>query len=152
MSHPTVVSTPTRTDGNSWFTSLVTYFWSLIVSYSDDPRYYSAARAQNDGATSAAWRTTLNDDDEELALLPPTTHGWSFVAKKWGEILVEDLSPVPFQPHIFNHLVLREDYKSLIRSLVDAHAGRGNAALLTDVVTGKGGGLVIVLHGKPGKL
>ncbi|KAG9118312.1 hypothetical protein FRC07_007236 [Ceratobasidium sp. 392] len=116
----------------------------------DDPRYYSAARAQNDGATSATWRTTLEDDCEDLALLPPTTHGWSFVAKKWGEILVEDLSPVPFQPHIFNHLVLRDDYKNLIRSLVDAHAGNGDAALLTDVVTGKGGGLVIVLHGKPG--
>ncbi|KAF8604161.1 P-loop containing nucleoside triphosphate hydrolase protein [Ceratobasidium sp. AG-I] len=116
----------------------------------DDPRYYSAARAQNDGATSATWRTNLEDDCEDLALLPPTTHGWSFVAKKWGEILVEDLSPVPFQPHIFNHLVLRDDYKNLIRSLVDAHAGKGEAALLTDVVTGKGGGLVIVLHGKPG--
>ncbi|KAG8740886.1 hypothetical protein FRC10_003801 [Ceratobasidium sp. 414] len=116
----------------------------------DDPRYYSAARAQNDGASSATWRTELEDDCEDLALLPPTTHGWSFVAKKWGEILVEDLSPVPFQPHIFNHLVLRDDYKNLIRSLVDAHAGRGDAALLTDVVTGKGGGLVIVLHGKPG--
>ncbi|CAE6409337.1 unnamed protein product [Rhizoctonia solani] len=116
----------------------------------DDPRYFSAEKAQNDGAASASWRTTLDDDDEDIALLPPTLHGWSFVAKKWGEILVEHLSPVPFQPHIFNHLVLRDDYKDLIRSLVDAHAGRGDAALLTDVVTGKGGGLVIVLHGKPG--
>ncbi|CAE6373442.1 unnamed protein product, partial [Rhizoctonia solani] len=52
--------------------------------------------------------------------------------------------------HIFDHLVLRNDYKDLIRSLVDAHSGKGDAALLTDVVTGKGGGLVIVLHGKPG--
>ncbi|KAJ1307821.1 hypothetical protein OPQ81_001902 [Rhizoctonia solani] len=100
----------------------------------DDPRYFSAERAQNDGASSASWRTTLDDDDEDIALLPPTLHG----------------CPVPFQPHIFNHLVLRDDYKSLIRSLVDAHAGKGDAALLTDVVTGKGGGLVIVLHGKPG--
>ncbi|CUA68531.1 ATP-dependent zinc metalloprotease FtsH homolog (chloroplast) [Chlorella vulgaris] [Rhizoctonia solani] len=116
----------------------------------DDPRYFSAEKAQNDGASSASWRTTLDDDDEDIALLPPTLHGWSFIAKKWGEILVEHLSPVPFQPHIFNHLVLRDDYKSLIRSLVDAHAGKGEAALLTDVVTGKGGGLVIVLHGKPG--
>ncbi|CAE6420488.1 unnamed protein product [Rhizoctonia solani] len=116
----------------------------------DDPRYFSAEKAQNDGASQASWRTTLDEDDDDIALLPPTLHGWSFVAKKWGEILVEHLSPVPFQPHIFNHLVLREDYKSLIRSLVDAHAGRGDAALLTDVVTGKGGGLVIVLHGKPG--
>ncbi|KAH7341493.1 hypothetical protein B0J17DRAFT_646777 [Rhizoctonia solani] len=116
----------------------------------DDPRYFSAEKAQNDGASQASWRTTLDEDDEDIALLPPTLHGWSFVAKKWGEILVEHLSPVPFQPHIFNHLVLREDYKNLIRSLVDAHAGKGDAALLTDVVTGKGGGLVIVLHGKPG--
>ncbi|EUC57050.1 AAA family ATPase [Rhizoctonia solani AG-3 Rhs1AP] len=116
----------------------------------DDPRYFSAEKALNDGASPASWRTSLDDDDEDIALLPPTLYGWSFIAKKWGEILVEHLSPVPFQPHIFDHLVLRDDYKSLIRSLVDAHAGRGDAALLTDVVTGKGGGLVIVLHGKPG--
>ncbi|CAE6447028.1 unnamed protein product [Rhizoctonia solani] len=116
----------------------------------DDPRYFSAEKTQNDGTSPATWRTTLDDNDEDIALLPPTLHGWSFVAKKWGEILVEHLSPVPFQSHIFDHLVLRDDYKNLIRSLVDAHAGRGEAALLTDVVTGKGGGLVIVLHGKPG--
>ncbi|CEL55696.1 hypothetical protein RSOLAG1IB_01708 [Rhizoctonia solani AG-1 IB] len=112
----------------------------------DDPRHFSLHRAQ-ENTTS---RTTMADDDDELILLPPTLHGYSFVAKIWGEILVEHLSPVPFQPHVFNHLVLRDDYKSMIRSLVDAHAGKGESALLTDVVSGKGGGLVVVLHGKPG--
>ncbi|KAH7326843.1 P-loop containing nucleoside triphosphate hydrolase protein [Rhizoctonia solani] len=113
----------------------------------DDPRHFSSRRAR-DNMTSS--RITISEDDEDLILLPPTLHGYSFVAKAWGEILVEHLSPVPFQPHVFNHLVLRDDYKSMIRSLVDAHAGKGESALLTDVVTGKGGGLVIVLHGKPG--
>ncbi|KAG8762421.1 hypothetical protein FRC11_009503 [Ceratobasidium sp. 423] len=113
----------------------------------DDPRHFSSRRARENMASS---RTTIAEDDEDLVLLPPTLHGYSFVAKTWGEILVEHLSPVPFQPHIFNHLVLRNDYKSMIRSLVDAHAGKGESALLTDVVTGKGGGLIIVLHGKPG--
>lgn len=113
----------------------------------DDPRHSSSRRARENMASS---RTTLAEDDEDLILLPPTLYGYSFVAKAWGEILVEHLSPIPFQPQIFNHLVLRDDYKNMIRSLVDAHAGRGESALLTDVVTGKGGGLVIVLHGKPG--
>ncbi|CAE6527987.1 unnamed protein product [Rhizoctonia solani] len=113
----------------------------------DDPRHFSSRRARENMASS---RTTITEDDEDLILLPPTLHGYSFVAKTWGEILVEHLSPVPFQPHVFNHLVLRNDYKSMIRSLVDAHAGKGESALLTDVVTGKGGGLIIVLHGKPG--
>ncbi|CAE6483941.1 unnamed protein product [Rhizoctonia solani] len=113
----------------------------------DDPRHSSSRRARENMASS---RTTISEDDEDLILLPPTLHGYSFVAKAWGQILVEHLSPIPFRPQIFNHLVLRDDYKSMIRSLVDAHAGRGESALLTDVVTGKGGGLVIVLHGKPG--
>ncbi|CAE6409250.1 unnamed protein product [Rhizoctonia solani] len=113
----------------------------------DDPRHFSSQRARENMASSS---TAMAEDDEDLTLLPPTLHGYSFVAKLWGEILVEHLSPVPFQPHIFNHLVLRDDYKNMIRSLVDAHAGRGESALLTDVVTGKGGGLVVVLHGKPG--
>jgi hypothetical protein len=99
----------------------------------------------------ASSRTTMAENDEDIIILPPTLHGYSFVAKTWGEIIVEHLSPVPFQPHIFNHLVLRDDYKNMIRSLVDAHAGKGESALLTDVVSGKGGGLVVVLHGKPGK-
>ncbi|CAE6492371.1 unnamed protein product, partial [Rhizoctonia solani] len=107
----------------------------------DDPRHSSSRRARENMASS---RTTIAEDDEDLILLPPTLHGYSFVAKAWGEILVEHLSPIPFQPHVFNHLVLRDDYKNMIRSLVDAHAGRGESALLTDVVTGKGGGLVIV--------
>ncbi|KAJ1307834.1 hypothetical protein OPQ81_001916 [Rhizoctonia solani] len=113
----------------------------------DDPRYSSSRRAREKMASS---RTTIPEDDEDLILLPPTLHGYSFVAKAWGEILVEHLGPVPFQPHVFDHLVLRDDYKSMIRSLVDAHAGKGESALLTDVITGKGGGLIIVLHGKPG--
>ncbi|KAF8734111.1 ATPase family various cellular activities (AAA), partial [Rhizoctonia solani] len=113
----------------------------------DDPRHFSSRRARDNMASS---RVTLADDDEDLIILPPTLYGYSFIAKVWGEILVEHLSPVPFQPQIFDHLVLRNDYKNMIRSLVDAHAGKGESALLTDVVTGKGGGLVIVLHGKPG--
>ncbi|KAH7341481.1 P-loop containing nucleoside triphosphate hydrolase protein [Rhizoctonia solani] len=113
----------------------------------DDPDYFSSERAREN---MAFFRTTISEDDEDLVLLPPTLHGYSFVAKTWGEILVEHLRPVPFQPQVFDHLVLRDDYKSMIRSLVDAHAGNGESALLTDVVTGKGGGLVIVLHGKPG--
>ncbi|CEL55697.1 hypothetical protein RSOLAG1IB_01709 [Rhizoctonia solani AG-1 IB] len=114
----------------------------------DDPRHFSSRRARENMASS---RTTMAENDEDIIILPPTLHGYSFVAKTWGEIIVEHLSPVPFQPHIFNHLVLRDDYKNMIRSLVDAHAGKGESALLTDVVSGKGGGLVVVLHGKPGK-
>ncbi|KAG8703778.1 hypothetical protein FRC09_003955 [Ceratobasidium sp. 395] len=49
----------------------------------------------------------------------------------------------------FDQLVLKRDYKKMIRALVETHAGQEDG-LAKDLIAGKGGGMVMVLHGKPG--
>ncbi|CAE6528383.1 unnamed protein product [Rhizoctonia solani] len=87
--------------------------------------------------------------DEIICLTPPTHRGWSFAAKAWGNILVSSLSEITFDELAFDQLVLKPEYKKMIKALVETHSGSGDG-LAKDLVSGKGGGMVMVLHGKPG--
>ncbi|QRW10368.1 AAA family ATPase [Ceratobasidium sp. AG-Ba] len=87
--------------------------------------------------------------DEVLCVFPPAHHGWSFTAKRWTLLLVEHLSEIVFDEMAFDQLVLKQDYKTMIKALVETHAGRGDG-FIKDLVQGKGAGMVMVLHGKPG--
>ncbi|KAG9091376.1 hypothetical protein FRC06_000590, partial [Ceratobasidium sp. 370] len=87
--------------------------------------------------------------DDILCLTPPAHYGWSFTAKLWGLILVENLAEIVFDEMAFDQLVLKKEYKKMIKALVETHAGQGDG-LAKDLVAGKGGGMVMVLHGKPG--
>jgi hypothetical protein len=91
----------------------------------------------------------MNEDDRDVCILPPTIHGWSFRAKKWGGFLIDDLSEIQFDEDAFGHLVLREDYKQLVLAFAEAHMQK-DSPLLKDIMKGKGGGIVMLLHGKPG--
>ncbi|RSH83922.1 hypothetical protein EHS25_005166 [Saitozyma podzolica] len=83
-------------------------------------------------------------------LLPPSVHGFSFKAKRWGEFLVDNLSPIEWGENAFEHLVIPDEYRKVIRSLVDVHTGALGSQVITDVVAGKGEGLILALHGRPG--
>jgi len=84
--------------------------------------------------------------EEEIHLCASTVLGYSFAVKKWGKLGVDHFSPIVWNTEAFDHLVLSERQKSLIQSLVFVDRSR----LITDVVAGKAGGCIIVLHGKPG--
>ncbi|ELR14969.1 ATPase, AAA domain containing protein [Acanthamoeba castellanii str. Neff] len=82
--------------------------------------------------------------DEKLFMAWPTILGFSFSAKKWGEFSVAELDEVKFDDQAFHKLVLPEEKKVLIRSLVE------NSADFSDIISGKGGGCIFLLHGSPG--
>lgn len=65
-------------------------------------------------------------------------------------MLVDRLSPVQWNPCAFSSLVIPDDYRSIIKALVDVHSGKLKGDLIEDVVKGKGDGLIIALHGTPG--
>ncbi|KAG9128021.1 hypothetical protein FRC07_006135 [Ceratobasidium sp. 392] len=98
------------------------------------------------------WRVNLAEDDPDLCLLPPDIHGWSFRHKGWDTFLVTHLVPIDFNKDAFGHLVLQEKYKRLVVAFVNAHTRKDkkSSALISDVVKGKGGGMVMLLHGSPG--
>ena len=84
--------------------------------------------------------------DTEVHLCAPTVLGYSFVCKKWGRFDADKFSEIVWNTNAFDHLVLAEEKKLLIKSLVYAD----RAAMITDVVSGKAGGSIVILHGKPG--
>ncbi|KAG8713067.1 hypothetical protein FRC09_019124 [Ceratobasidium sp. 395] len=87
--------------------------------------------------------------DDVLCLMPPAHLGYSFSAKLWGRISVDDLSEIIFNENAFDRLVLSDDYKDIIKAQVETFSKRGDE-LVSDLVENKGGGMVMVLHGKPG--
>jgi len=83
--------------------------------------------------------------DYKLYMSWPTVLGFSFSAKKWGELTIENLSPVVFDNTAFEALVLPQEKKALIKALVE---NCGDS--FSDIISGKGGGCIFLLHGSPG--
>ena len=83
---------------------------------------------------------------DELWLAQPYLYGFSMVSKRWGKFNLSDIHPIKFSDKAFDQLVMNENDKGLIHSLV-AHHGQS----FTDIVDGKGGGSIFLLHGEPGQ-
>ena len=98
---------------------------------------------------------SVDDDDDEggferlegdmLFCASPYIYGFSFLAKSWGEMLIEHAKPISFRKEAFDRLVLDPSRKRLIEGLV-----RQNGQNFTDLIEGKGGGCIFLLHGEPG--
>ncbi|KAF8601460.1 P-loop containing nucleoside triphosphate hydrolase protein [Ceratobasidium sp. AG-I] len=92
----------------------------------------------------------MDEDNPDICRLPPVIQGWSFEAKKWGSLVVEDLPEIPFVSSAFEGLVLPEEDKKVVQALVEAQVKHGDLSLFKDAIPGKGNGLVLLLHGSPG--
>ncbi|KAL8279878.1 hypothetical protein RQP46_007728 [Phenoliferia psychrophenolica] len=108
---------------------------------------------------SAAHLAEVSED--ELCLLPPCVFGFSLVQREWGEMRVDQFTEVVFNDEAYEFLVMDPHQKDLIRSLVAQNSSAskdrekaiqtvGQVTASEDLVAGKGGGLVIALHGRPG--
>ncbi|KIJ53579.1 hypothetical protein M422DRAFT_241814 [Sphaerobolus stellatus SS14] len=87
----------------------------------------------------------LTEDD--LLIASPIVYGFSLADKLWLEFDVEKLTDIEWNEDAFDNLVLPEDRKTLLKSLVECH----NAELgFDDFIKGKGRGLVVNLFGPPG--
>ena len=81
-----------------------------------------------------------------MILCPFRVDAFSFHSKLWGGYHVDDLLDVDFNKKSFDRLVLRQDYKTLLRAMVAQHFSQGQNQF-HDMVAGKGQGLNILLHG-----
>lgn len=84
--------------------------------------------------------------ESELILCPWLVWGFSFQSKLWRQYHVDDLVDVNFHKKSFDRLVLREDYKTILKAMVAQHFTQGEHRI-QDLVAGKGQGLNILLHG-----
>lgn len=132
--------------------------WEYPDYDDDDSDYYSDAHGYSNNQSGSAARDPIATDlvalteDAHYVLTPPTVYGFSMFLSEWGEMLVDSFSEIKFDTHAYDHLELDADHKSLIKALVDASRSDGSRSreLISDVVQGKGGGIIAVLHGNPG--
>ena len=82
---------------------------------------------------------------DKLWMCSPYILGFSFATKQWGRFAVSRIKDIEFRDEAFDQLVLAPEKKELIRSLV-IDSGSG----FQDIISGKGGGCIFLLHGEPG--
>ena len=96
-------------------------------------------------------------------LMPAKIPGFGFHDKKWsmlscfmmlhmltpraGSLQMDHIRSVSWNENAFKRLVLKANKKELIEALVTIHLENNEA---TDVIEGKGAGLIMLLHGPPG--
>lgn len=79
----------------------------------------------------------------------PALVGFSFTAKSWGHVLLSGISRIEFQDKAFERLVLSAERKHLIQAVV-RHSVNHTDGASQDLISGKQGGLILLLHGPPG--
>lgn len=100
-----------------------------------------------DGLGSEAMaRDDPPDDDFEL-LLPLTIKGYNLRRKKWYDLMADRVTDVKWNKEAFLKVVIDRKAKDLIRALVSNQLA---AEVSTDLIAGKGNGLILLLHGSPG--
>ncbi|KZT64964.1 P-loop containing nucleoside triphosphate hydrolase protein [Daedalea quercina L-15889] len=92
-------------------------------------------------------KTASELSDDELLLASPVLYGFSLSDKIWLEFNIEKVQPIVWSDEPFANLVLPNNRRELLRSLVEAHSSNLE---FDDFVRGKGQGLVINLFGPPG--
>ncbi|KAH0565265.1 hypothetical protein GP486_001346 [Trichoglossum hirsutum] len=83
----------------------------------------------------------------DLFLFPPTIIGYNLRRKKWVDLEVDHIKDVTWNKSAFKNLVVDEETKELVQALVTNQLAAEKG---TDLIGGKGNGLIILLHGGPG--
>lgn len=82
---------------------------------------------------------------DQLWMTDPYVQGFSFMAKQWGRFAVSDITDIEFRTEAYDQLVMDPEKKAMIRALVEDNSGG-----FSDIISGKGGGCIFLLHGEPG--
>jgi hypothetical protein len=85
-------------------------------------------------------------EDEQLAWTWPRLLGFSLRCKKWGEFWLDQLEVPNYDKASYERLVMDDKKKRLVKAKVK----NNEADDCTDIISGKGGGCIFLLHGPPG--
>ncbi len=75
----------------------------------------------------------------------PFIQGFSFSSKRWGNCFVSGISDIDFRTDAFQSLVLDQDTKDMMKSLV-----LNSEFSFKDIISEKSGSCIFLLHGPPG--
>lgn len=109
-----------------------------------DTNFYGFFCKANEDSAIIPDATIAERGDLLKACCVPFVYGFSFKAKRWGQLNVVDLSPIGFRDDAYEMLVLDQDTKDLIFASVT------DQSTDNDIIAGKGGGSINLLEGPPG--
>jgi len=91
-------------------------------------------------------KVNMEIQDQDLWRTYPFVYGFSLSSKHWGRMSLEGVSDIAFREDAFEKLVLPAADKELVKAIV---SDDGND--FSDLIDGKGGGSIFLLHGPPGQ-
>ena len=86
-------------------------------------------------------------EDNFVFLLPLTIKGYNLRRKKWVDLRADQITQVTWNKEAFKNLVLDRKTKDVIQALI---SNQLDAEKSTALISGKGNGLILLLHGGPG--
>ncbi|KAF2792274.1 P-loop containing nucleoside triphosphate hydrolase protein [Melanomma pulvis-pyrius CBS 109.77] len=86
-------------------------------------------------------------DEQFQLLLPLKIKAYNLRRKKWSDLAADRISPVVWNKKVFETLVMDRKPKDLIQALISKQVATEKS---TDLIAGKGNGLILLLHGGPG--
>lgn len=86
--------------------------------------------------------------DDDFMICTHMVPGFSLASKRWCFFDVAFLKDADYNTQAFKMLILPEEQKKMIHSLVKIHADEN--LNFDDVIKGKGKGMIFLLHGVPG--
>jgi hypothetical protein len=86
-------------------------------------------------------------DEKFIYLLPLSIKGFNLQRKRWVDLQVDRMDAVVWNKKAFKSLVLAHKTKDLIQALISKQLDSEKS---TDLIHGKGNGLILLLHGGPG--
>lgn len=105
--------------------------------------YQSGIEAQRE---ERGLKVNLQIADADLWRTYPFVFGFSLSSKQWGRFDLEGISDIQFRTDAFEKLVLPAEDKKLVKAIVQDDGGD-----FSDIIDGKGGGSIFLLHGPPGQ-
>ncbi|KAH8655432.1 hypothetical protein BX600DRAFT_469621 [Xylariales sp. PMI_506] len=121
-------------------------FSKMHPSYSVSPKPSQEDERFQNMPESIPAESSLTED--QLLILPAIIPGYSLREKKWVTLKIEQTGEVLWNKKAFERLVLDRETKDLLRALIDVRMS--STKKFSDLVEGKGNGLVMLLHGSPG--
>ena len=107
---------------------------------------YGQAELKDELGPEALARDVPPDEQFEL-LLPLKIKGYNLRRKQWVDLVADRISDVTWNKEAFQNLVIDRKARDLIRALVSNQLAAEKG---TDLIMGKGNGLILLLHGGPG--
>lgn len=104
-------------------------------------------QASRDVSTQKLSLDVIRDDARFQYLFPSQIKGFNLRRKVWSDLAVDCISDVEWNREAFHSLVIDPKAKNLIEALVVSQLEEEKS---TDLISGKGSGLILLFHGGPG--